>query len=62
MDYRTVNEIVCSLEGGYGLFQRNVILDAQKQQVGLLTATISPLKKFEAWGMTTHHDLPVRDL
>ena len=50
------NKIMCSPEGGYHLFQRCVILDAQKQ--GLLKAKIKLLLNLYAWGMTTHHDLP----
>lgn len=34
MDYRIVNKITCSLEGGYGLFQRYVHLDVKKQGTG----------------------------
>ena len=46
---------MCPLEGGYGLFQSCVNLDAQKQWTGLAKDKDKPFtKKLYAWGMTTH--------
>ena len=60
-----VNQIMCSLEGGYALrvlllaFQRCVHLDAKNNRQGLLKNL--SLKKLQGWGMTTHHDLPSKE-
>lgn len=35
LDYRIANKITCSLESGYGVFQKRVVLDAQNQWTGL---------------------------
>lgn len=35
LDYRRVNKITCFPEGGYGLFQWCVKLDAQNQGTGI---------------------------
>lgn len=70
-DNRIVIKTVCSPVGGHGweagvqkeAFQRGVNLDAQNQGTGWLKAKINLLlKKFYAWGMTSHLDLPLRNL
>ena len=58
LDYRIVNKIMCSLEGGYGIFQMCVNPEAQRQRTGFAESQDKPsLKTLCAWGMTTSHDL-----
>lgn len=47
---------MCSLEGGYGLFQKYVNLGAQKQWAGIKAELSLLLKKLYGWSVTTHHD------
>lgn len=47
---------MCSLEGGYGLFQKYVNLGAQKQWAGIKAELSLLLKKLHGWSVTTHHD------
>lgn len=50
--YRIVNKIICFFEDGYGLFERCINLDAQKQcgQVSYRPQTGSSL---QSWGLET---------
>lgn len=45
LDYRTINKVMCALEGGQGLFRRSINLDAQAHGQGLLKAKIHLLLK-----------------
>lgn len=60
---RIANKIVCSLEGHYGLFQRRVNLDAQKQWAGLIQAKINlSLQSYVPGVWLTTMTCPVRNL
>ena len=52
------DDMYASLGGDYGLFQRYVSLDAQKQWKSLAWGKDKPFtKKVYAQGVTTHHSL-----
>lgn len=51
---------MCSLESGYGSFQRCVNLGVWKQWAGIALGKGKPFPdKLHAWGVTTHHDLTI---
>ena len=69
LGYRTVSSILCSLEAGEAsegsekwACQRCANPEGRQQWAGLAEGRDRPLlKKFHAWGMSTHCDLPSQE-